>query len=74
MKYRILEVTHDDNSIDYRVQGRLCFIWFTISTYCGSYGSPCIYSRREDAEERIEKFRQAEASNKVKTTKVISYH
>lgn len=74
MKYRIVEEIHEDNSISYKVQSRFCFIWSTVSTYCGSYGSPCIYSRKEDAEERIEKFKQEEVHNNIKKCRVISYH
>ena len=72
--YRIVEETHEDNSISYKVQRRSFFIWSTVSTYCGSYGSPCIYRRKEDAEERIEKFKQEEVHNNIIQSKVISYH
>lgn len=37
MKYRIRKVINKDNKIRYRVQRRLFFIWYTISTYYSEF-------------------------------------
>lgn len=74
MKYRIIKEINGCNKIKYTVQGRLFFIWFDLSVYKGILTEPCTYDTLNEAEYVIKCMKQNAESNKVKTTKVISYH
>lgn len=73
MKYRILKVIHDDNSIEYEIQGRILFLWCTLSYYKGICTYQHVYKTKQEAEDTIKKIKQTESKNKVKSTKVIHY-